>query len=80
MMMKPTDFRHRDHPPLVSRVDWARLRTIHRQRQMRPPPVIRGQVASQDALQMLLVQDDHMIQTVSPDAPNEAFHIGILPW
>ena len=29
---------------------------------------------------MVLVQDHHMVQTLPPDAPNEAFHIGILPW
>ena len=44
MMVESPDFRYRDDSPLASRVHGARLRTIHRQRQMRPPPMIIGQV------------------------------------
>ena len=29
---------------------------------------------------MALVQDDHVVQTLTTDVPDEALHIGILPW
>src|SRR2546428_1539781 len=64
VVMKPTHFWNGDHLPLVRTMDWARLWTIHRARQMRPPPVIIGQVADKDALKMLLVEDNHMIETL----------------
>ena len=47
---------------------------------MRPPAVIIGTGAGEDALQMLLVADQHMIATLPPDAPDEALHIRLLPW
>jgi hypothetical protein len=29
---------------------------------------------------MALVQDDHVIQALATDAPNQPFHVGVLPW
>jgi hypothetical protein len=42
--------------------------------------MIRGKVAAQEALQMLLVQDDHLIQALVPDTPNQTLDVGVLPW
>ena len=58
MVMEPTDFRHGDHLAPVWSVDRARFRTIQRQGQKGPPLVIIGEEVGQDALQMLLVQDE----------------------
>jgi hypothetical protein len=38
------------------------------------------QVAGQDALEMPLMEDDHVIQTLPTDAPNQPLDKGILPW
>ena len=29
---------------------------------------------------MALVQDDHVVQALAADAPDQPFHVGILPW
>ena len=29
---------------------------------------------------MLLVQDDHLIQALAPDTPNQTLDVGVLPW
>jgi hypothetical protein len=79
MVMEPTDFRHGDHLPTPWELDRSRLWTVHRQRQMGTKPMIISKVAGQEALQMLLVQDDHLIQTRAADAPNEALDIRMLP-
>jgi hypothetical protein len=42
--------------------------------------MIIGKVAAQEALQMLLVQDDHLIQALAPDTPNQTLDVGVLPW
>ena len=80
MVMQPTDVWDGNHPSLVWGMDGARLRTIHRQGEMGPPVVIIGTIVGQDALQMLLVQDDHMIQALTPDTSNQPLDVGVLPW
>jgi hypothetical protein len=46
---------------------------------MGPPAMIIAKVAGQNTLQMPLVQDDHMIQALAPDTPNQTFNVGVLP-
>ena len=46
---------------------------------MGSPVMVIGKVAGQEALQMPLMQDDHLIQTLPSDTPDEPFDIGILP-
>jgi hypothetical protein len=79
MVMEATDLGHRDHLATLGRVDRARVRTIHPQRQMRSPAMVIGKVADQDAHQMSLVHDDYVIQTLTAYAADEPFHIWILP-
>jgi hypothetical protein len=80
MVMEPTDFRHGDHLALVWREDGARHRTIHCQRQVCSPLRIIGQVAGQDARQMVLVEDHHMVQALPADTPDQSLDIRVLPW
>jgi hypothetical protein len=47
---------------------------------MGPPVGIIGKVACQDTLHMLLVGDEHMLETLLTDTPDQALHIGVLPW
>src|SRR5262249_45150565 len=63
MVMKPSDFGNRDHLPVSWRLDRPRLWTVHRQRQMDSPGMVIGKVAGQDALQMLLMHKNLLIQT-----------------
>jgi hypothetical protein len=80
MVMEPTDFRHGNHFPALWWLDWPRLWTIHCQRQKGTKAMVIGNVTRQEVLQMPLVQDKHMIEDLTTDAPDEALHIGILPW
>ena len=56
-----------------------RLWTLHRQGQMRSPPMIIDEVADKDALEMLRVEDHHMVKTFATNAADEALDIGVLP-
>ena len=47
---------------------------------MRPTIVIIIQVVLQNAFQVLLGQDDHMVQTFATDGTDNSLHVGILPW
>src|SRR5918992_4468000 len=80
VVMKPTDFRHRHHPATCRKRDRARLWTIHGQRQMGSPAMVIGKVAGQDALEMPLMEDDHMVQTLAANTPNQPLNKGVLPW
>src|SRR5919199_5036498 len=77
--MEPADFRHCQHSAPISREDGTRLGTIHCQRSMRPPAVIIGTGAGEDALQMLHVEDHYMIETLPTDTPDGALHRRVLP-
>src|SRR5262249_50219983 len=60
--------------------DGARFRIIHRERQMRPPPVIIGKGAGQDARQMMHLEDHHMGQGLPADTPDQSLDIRVMPW
>jgi hypothetical protein len=79
MVMEPADFRHDDHLPSLWELNRSRLWTVHRQRQMRTKPMIISKVAGEEALQMLRMEDHHMIETLPTDTPDEALHIRVLP-
>src|SRR4030095_2806058 len=78
--MEPTDFRYRHHPSTCRRQDSARLWTIHGQRKMGSPAMVIRQVASQDTLEVALMEDDHVVQTLPADTPNQSLDKRILPW
>jgi hypothetical protein len=42
--------------------------------------MIVDKVAGQDTLEMQLVEDYHMVQTLPADTPDEALDTWILPW
>jgi hypothetical protein len=54
-------------------------RGIHLQRPMRAPVAIVRHVGVQHALEMLLMQYDHVIEALAPDTPDKPLRIGILP-
>jgi hypothetical protein len=47
---------------------------------VRPRPIKIRNVVHEDAAQVLLVQDQQVIQTFAPDAPQESFARRIGPW
>ena len=79
MMMQPTqlwDFPDRANlRPLNQPWHW----TIDHQRPMRAPMMVILAVPSQKAPEMSLVYDNHVVQAVAADTPDEPFDIGILP-
>jgi hypothetical protein len=79
MMMESPNFRYGDHLAAVRKMDRARVRAIPSERQMRAKTVVLLEITGQDAHQMLLVQDHHMIQAFAADTPDEPLHVGILP-
>jgi|SoiMethySBSTD1v2_1073268.scaffolds.fasta_scaffold179334_2 hypothetical protein len=62
MVMEPTDFQYRDHSALGNREDEAGFRTIHRERHMRPPPVIIGKGSGQGAPQTTTLESHMSVQ------------------
>ena len=62
MVMEPTDCRYRDHSAPGTREDEAGFRTIHRERHKRPPPVIIGKGAGQDAPQTTTLESHRSVQ------------------
>src|SRR5262245_36808262 len=80
MMMESAHFGYYKHLPLFRGHNGTRLWTIHRQGQMRSPPMIIGKIADKDALEMLRVEDHHMVETFATNAANEALDVGVLPW
>src|SRR5215813_1091766 len=60
-------------------LDRPRHRTIHVQRPVCAPIMIIVEVFGQEPAQMSLVQDDHVVQAVAANAPDQPFDIRILP-
>jgi hypothetical protein len=79
MVMQATDFREFYDLSHAGRLQRSRFWAIHPQWQMRPPAVIVVELANQHPFQMAFVQDDDMVQAITPDAADHAFHKRILP-
>ena len=78
-MVQTTDLGYRGHLPSVARVDEAWIRAIFSQGQMRSGSLVIVPVRREDAMQMPLVEDDEMIQTLPPDRPDGSLDGRILP-
>ena len=78
-MMQALDQRKRDELPLCGWFDGAVVRTILVQAPMRPMPVIIVKIISQQTVQVLGIEHNDVIQTFSPDGPDEPLDEGILP-
>lgn len=66
-VMEAPDLGHRHHPTTLPRVERVWLWTIHRQGQMRSPVMVIGKWDRQDAREMPLVEDDHVVQALPSD-------------
>jgi hypothetical protein len=78
-MMQPTHFWDFPDRANLRPLDRPRHWTIHVQRPVRAPVMIILEVTSQEPSQMPLVQDDHVIQALATDAPDEPLDVGVSP-
>src|SRR6266511_4073844 len=78
-MMESTHQRQRDDVASIWCFDRACLRTVGIQGSVSTVTVIIVDVVGQDLTQVLLVQNNHVVQTFAADRPDQPFHNRILP-
>ena len=78
-MMQAANLRNRHDLAMRRRLHLTWCRRVAIQRQMWPGIVIVVKVVRNDAVKMPFVQHDHVVQTLSADAADDPFAIGILP-
>src|SRR5262245_21744698 len=61
VVVEAPNFRHGEHSTPFWRLYWASFRAIHLQRQVRTPGVVIGKVVRDDAPEVALTQDDHVV-------------------
>ena len=78
-VMKTAEMRNRCYGATTGWLDRSRNRRVLLQRQMGAAAVIVFKVSRQDPTQVVLIQHDDVIQTVSADGTQQSLAIGILP-
>lgn len=78
-MMQPTDLRKGNDLATLGWLDESAFGAILAQRKMRARAMVIVQARSQDRPQVHLVQDDHVIQNLSPDRAEHALDEWALP-
>lgn len=78
-MVQAAHLRKLDHVPLFWSLHWPRNRAVLRQRSMWTRVVIVLEVVLENFLEVAFADDDHSIQTLPADGPNEPFDVRILP-
>jgi hypothetical protein len=79
-VMETTDFGDRDDRSGACSRDRSVIWRVFLKAEMRSAPMIILAVELEDAPEMRLVDDDHVIETLSSDRADQAFDIRILPW
>src|SRR5262245_28948496 len=79
MGLPPTHLWHFPDRANIWPLDQPRHRTIHVQCPVSSPGMVVREVGSQEPPEMALVQDNHVIQALTTDAPDEPLDIGVLP-
>jgi hypothetical protein len=79
-MMQTTDFGNLNDPAELRWLDWPSVGCILVEREVSSCPVIVRDVAGQDAVEVSLAENEHVIQTLAPDRSNQALGEGIVPW
>ena len=77
-VMQPADFR-RAHDPAGAATPQSMVRRVLVQREMRPTPMVIGEVGAEETTEMRLVDDDHVIQTLATHGADQTLDVGILP-
>ena len=77
--METTDFGDRDDRSGGSSSDRSVIWRVFLEAEMGSTPMIVAPVGREDAPEMRLVDDDHVIETLSSDRADQAFDVRILP-
>ncbi len=78
--MKSSDLRKRTHLSAVGRPGGPSVARILAERHVRARPVVVGEVGTKDLSDMALVENNDVIQTISPDRADDPFGERISPW
>ena len=78
-MMEATDFADWYDRPELWPLDRPPVRSILVEGEVGSGAVVVHEVASEDATQVALAQDEDVVETLAPDRADEAFGEGILP-
>src|SRR5262245_42994803 len=78
-MVKSTDLRNLNDPLRLVRLNCSTFWCVLIQRQVRAGFVIITEIIVEQSTQMVVIEDDHMIQTLATNASNHPLHVAILP-
>jgi hypothetical protein len=78
-MMKTADFGNLHDRAHFRPLDGPPIRRILLERKVSSRPVIVQEVAGQDAAEVSLAEDEHVIQALAPDRTDELLREGVLP-
>ena len=79
LVMESAEMRETDDVARVRRVNGSWLRALLTQREMSSRRVVVGQVRAKNATQMSFIENDMVVETVSPNRSDQPLHVGILP-
>jgi hypothetical protein len=80
VMMQSADFRDRDYRALVGWQHWTRVGAIHREREMRAPPMVVVLPDTKHPSQMLLPEGNQEAHALAASGAEEPFTIGGRRW
>jgi hypothetical protein len=78
-MMQAADFGHRDDSATVGGLDRARIGGVLPKRQVRARPLIVGEVRVEQASEVPFAQNDHVVEALAANRPDDALDVRILP-
>ena len=78
-MVQAADFGKLDDPARRGALDRPEVWSVLVEREMGARPVIVSEVAAQDAAEVSLAENEHVIQALAPDRAYEPLHERVLP-
>jgi hypothetical protein len=78
-MVQAADFAELHDVPRRWQLDWPGIRRILVEREVSARLMVVAEVAGQDATEVSLAEDEHVVQALAPDRADEPFREGILP-
>jgi hypothetical protein len=79
-MVEATDLRELDDLPVHRRLDRSGIWRVLVERQVGARAMVVANVSLQDPSQMILVENDHVVETFSPSGADDPFDVRVLPW
>jgi len=78
-MLKSTDVGKLDNLTEFWGLDGSRIRTVHLQRAVNPPPMVVVEVACKESLEVALVEDNDVVKAFSSYGTDQALDVRVLP-